>query len=177
MKSATKAKRDAKKNTGAETSEILRSIRKIVQGLTLQSRDLYRAAGLTFPQILCLRAIGDTSKTEVTAADVARQIGVRPATVTGILDRLERDGLIVRERRSTDRRKICLALTPRGSERLETLPPSLQDRFVRRLKTLSDRDRRSIMRVLNQVVTMMEASHVDASPILTTGDLRDGSPD
>jgi DNA-binding MarR family transcriptional regulator len=48
---------------------------------------------------------------------LARRAGLHPATVTGILDRLERDGWVVRERDPADRRAVVVrALRDRGAE-------------------------------------------------------------
>ncbi len=46
--------------------------------------------------------------------DVARLAGVSRASVSGVLNTLERDGLVVRERKSGDRRVVTVRLTPRG---------------------------------------------------------------
>ncbi|GAA4491156.1 MarR family winged helix-turn-helix transcriptional regulator [Microbacterium panaciterrae] len=43
---------------------------------------------------------------------LARLTGVRPATLTGILDRLERGGWIVRERDAGDRRAVTVRVLP-----------------------------------------------------------------
>lgn len=48
---------------------------------------------------------------------LARQAGLHPATVTGVLDRLEKAGWIARERDPADRRAVTVrALPDRGSE-------------------------------------------------------------
>ena len=48
---------------------------------------------------------------------LARRAGMHPATMTGILDRLERSGWIVRERDQADRRAVVVRVLPdRGSE-------------------------------------------------------------
>lgn len=48
---------------------------------------------------------------------LARQAGLHPATMTGILDRLERGGWLVRERGAADRRSVVLRVPPdRGRE-------------------------------------------------------------
>ena len=44
--------------------------------------------------------------------------GVHPATLTGILDRLERGGWIVRERADGDRRSLLLRPAPRAAARI-----------------------------------------------------------
>ncbi|MEV4811286.1 MarR family winged helix-turn-helix transcriptional regulator [Micromonospora avicenniae] len=53
--------------------------------------------------------------------EVAERCFVRPATLTGIVDTLERDGLVERQRDDSDRRSVRLAITPAGHERLAGL--------------------------------------------------------
>jgi DNA-binding MarR family transcriptional regulator len=53
----------------------------------------------------------------MTPSTLARRAGLHPATMTGILDRLERAGWIARERDAADRRAVALrALPDRGGE-------------------------------------------------------------
>ena len=161
----------------AEAEEILRAIRRIVQSTTLHSKRIYRDSGLTVPQLLCLRAIAAAKSLEVTPAQIARQVQLSPATVTGILDRLERYGLILRERLKHDRRKVGLQLTEQGRARLAAQPAPLQERFLRRLERLEPSERQQLLGALRQVVDMMEAADLDASPILATGDVQKPVPE
>ena len=156
--------------------EILRAIRRIVQQIATHSRNLYQHTGLTVTQVLCLNAIARSPDPEVTAAAVSRQIDLRPATLTGILDRLERDGLVVRERRSRDRRKVCLSLTEKGQACVDSLPSPLHDRFLGRLEALPAEERARILASLRLLVEMMDATEVEASPILVSGDVKGPPP-
>ena len=155
-----------------DADNILRAVRGIVRSITIHSKRLLRETGMTLPQILCLRAIGAASQaaTDVTAAQVARSVQLSPATVTGIIDRLERGELIERERDTADRRKVYLRLTPRGQEWLVSLPSSLQDRAVERLNSLSSERRKRILDTLNEVLQIMEAEDIETSPILVPGE-------
>jgi len=150
--------------------EILRAIRKVVRRISEHSRALSRHAGLTVPQLLVLKAIGDLDDDELTVSRVSAQVQLSPATVSRIVDRLERATLVVRERRAKDRRKVCLSLTPAGLDRYQTLPTPLQDRFLKRLASLEADDRQALLDTLNRVVDMMEAEDVDAAPMLAPGE-------
>lgn len=150
---------------------VLRAIRRIVRRISQHSKHLAQVSGMTVPQLLCLKAIGELAETapEVTAAMVGQRVHLSPATVTRILDRLEAVELIRRERRSKDRRKICLTLTRTGRERFASLPTPLQDSFVQRLMELGERERRTLLRALDRITVLMEADRLDAAPLLTPG--------
>ncbi|MDR0215130.1 MAG: MarR family transcriptional regulator [Comamonas sp.] len=47
---------------------------------------------------------------------LAEQAGITRATVTGLLDGLEREGLIARHANVNDRRALCIRLTPKGKQ-------------------------------------------------------------
>lgn len=155
-----------------DADQILRAVRGIVRSVTIHSKRLLRDTGMTLPQVLCLRAIDAAGRTEsrATAAEVARNVQLSPATVTGIIDRLERGEFVQRERDTVDRRKVYLRLTPKGQEWLNTMPSNLQDRVVERLNSLSSERRRVILDALDEVVKIMEAVDIETSPLLVAGE-------
>jgi DNA-binding MarR family transcriptional regulator len=155
-----------------DAESILRAVRGIVRSVTIHSKQLLRECGMTLPQILCLRAIGAASQAaaDVTSAQIARDVQLSPATVTGIIDRLQRAELVERERDTSDRRKVYLRLTAKGQEWLTSLPSSLQDRAVERLNGLSPEHRSRILESLNEVLQIMEAEDIETSPMLVPGE-------
>lgn len=147
--------------------EVLRSLRRIFHAVDRHSRRLARVHGLTEPQAICLNAVNRAG--EVNPGQLARTVSLSPPTVTGILDRLERRGLIRRERAARDKRQVVVCLTDDGRSLLDNSPPPLQERFTRRLTELSASRQRQIARSLNEVVRLMEAEDIDAAPILARG--------
>jgi DNA-binding MarR family transcriptional regulator len=52
---------------------------------------------------------------------LAERAGVTRATVTGLLDGLEREQLIARHANAKDRRALCIRLTPKGKQLASTV--------------------------------------------------------
>ena len=60
---------------------------------------------------------------------LARRIGLHPATMTGVLDRLESAGWIIRERDPGDRRSVLLRANPERAGELYRLYDGMNDRL------------------------------------------------
>ncbi|MGD9000723.1 MAG: MarR family transcriptional regulator, partial [Granulosicoccaceae bacterium] len=93
------------------------------------------------------------------------------ATVTDILNRLEKRGLISRTRSITDRRRVLVTPTEQALAVVEKSPPLLQEQFSQRLAKLEDWELAQTLSVLQRVALMMDAKQVDASPLLATGEV------
>lgn len=74
--------------------------------------EVWEELGLTMSQLRVLHMLQAGPGTP--AGAVATHLKVRPSTATGIVDRLVRDGLVIRERDDIDRRRVRIWLTERG---------------------------------------------------------------
>lgn len=84
--------------------EVLVALRRVIRAVDLHSRQLVRSHGLTAPQALILKEI--VSFGEIAVGEVAQRVSLSQATVTDILNRLEKRALVTRERSSADRRRV-----------------------------------------------------------------------
>ena len=155
--------------------EVIVALRRIIRATDLHSRKLNRVAGLTASQLLILRLLSQSE--ELTAGEVARQVSLSQATVTTIIDRLEQRGLVSRERGHQDRRKVYVYLTDTGRTLLSDAPKPLQASFVQQFQDLHDWEQNMILSALERVAYMMDAQHIDASPVLDVGQLDRTLPD
>ena len=87
-------------------------------------------AGGSLPAWLVLVAI--KYRGAQTQSELARMIGIKGATLTHHLDRLEHEGLVARTRSITDRRAVGVRLTTTGEKRFEALHTVALD-YERRL--------------------------------------------
>jgi hypothetical protein len=85
------------------------------------------------------------------------------------LDRLEKRELVYREPSAQDKRKVHAYLTDGGTETLKVAPTPLQEHFVRQFSDLQNWEQTMIIASLQRVAHMMDAQHIDASPVLDIG--------
>ena len=76
-------------------------------------RPILEPLGLTHPQYLVMLALWECSPRSL--ADLAADLALDPATASPLVKRLEKDGLVVRERSSADERRLDIRLTPDGA--------------------------------------------------------------
>jgi len=149
--------------------EVLVALRRVIRATDLHSKHLAKTTGLTSPQMLLLQTI--RNKGEVTIGELANEMSLSQATVTTILDRLEKREFVYRERSKEDRRKVHAYLTEVATEVLKEAPVPLQEHFSRQFSDLQEWEQTMIISSLQRVAQMMDAQHIDASPVLDIGTL------
>ncbi len=148
--------------------QVLVSLRQIIRAIDLHSKHLERESGLTGPQLLVMQSISRIHP--VTAGQVAREVNLSQATVTTILDRLEKKAYLTRERSKEDKRKVFICLTAAGKLMLKQAPTLLQENFINNFEGLEEWDQNLILTSLQRVADMMQAGHLDAAPLLDSSD-------
>lgn len=150
-------------------NDLLIALRKITRAIDLHSKHLAKETGLTAPQLLVLQSVAETHRAK--PSDVARQIHLSQATITSIVDRLARAGLVTRERSPQDKRVLEIVLTEEGKQRLIGAPQLLQDGFLQAFGDLQDWEQSLLVSSVQRIAAMMNAEAIDAAPILDVGDL------
>lgn len=92
--------------------EFMRLLWALDHALQRRSKQMQATLGITGPQRLVIRLVGRFPG--IPAGRLAELLHVHPSTLTGILERLEQQGLIARRRDSRDRRRSLLGLTQKG---------------------------------------------------------------
>ena len=83
----------------------------------------------------------DKRDAPLSPAELAAHTGVTRATITGLVDTLERDGLVTRTPDPEDRRMMAVMLTPRGEKLLQKVLPSHFQKLTSLLEPLSETER------------------------------------
>jgi len=150
-----------------QIEEVLVALRRVIRATDLHSKFLAKTTGLTAPQILLLQSLRD--KGQITIGELANEMSLSQATVTTIVDRLEKRKLLFRQRSETDKRKVHAHLTDEAIELLKNAPIPLQDQFTRQFGDLQEWEQTMIISALKRVAQMMDAQHIDAAPVLDIG--------
>jgi DNA-binding MarR family transcriptional regulator len=145
---------------------VLRSLRRITRAIDIYSKKVSATCDLTGPQLACLQQLDAGGPT--TMSQLAAVVSLSPATVSGILDRLELRQLVDRQRQQDDKRRVLVRLTRSGKAALRRAPPLLQEQFTQRFRAMPARKQAQLDRALREIVAMMEAEDLDASPLLMT---------
>ncbi|EAY27934.1 MarR family winged helix-turn-helix transcriptional regulator [Microscilla marina] len=99
--------------------ELLKLENQICFPMYVASRMITRAyqpmldvMGITYPQYLVLMALWE--KDEQTVNEIGQQLYLNTNTITPLLKRMEKTGIVVRTRSKKDERKVMITLTPAG---------------------------------------------------------------
>ncbi|SET11897.1 MarR family winged helix-turn-helix transcriptional regulator [Paracoccus homiensis] len=152
------------------------ALRRILRATELYERELAQAAKLTPAKLRVLQILASRDGRSATPTALAQQMGVSQATVTALVDQLEKRGFARRERSSTDRRQNFVTLTDDGGAALKSAPSALQQNFVGSFQKLENWEQLMTIAVLDRVAGMLNAGEIDASPVLTIGDIRKPRP-
>ena len=124
--------------TLGDALDFLRLIWAIDHALQRRSKSMAAAMGITGPQRLVIRIVGRFPS--VHARQLSETLHLHPSSLTALLKRLERRGLIRRRRDGRDRRRLLLGLTRQGQALNSDTPGTIEAAVHRTLETVSKRD-------------------------------------
>lgn len=110
------------------------------------TKDVAGRFGLTGPQLAVVKMLEPVGR--LSLSELSWKIKARNSTVTGIIDRMEREGLVERRRSDNDRRVIHIVLTRKGRELAREIDVQPVQLFRRVLSELSARDAAELKKIL-----------------------------
>jgi DNA-binding MarR family transcriptional regulator len=145
---------DAAANLHELAQQTERQLNIIQRGMRQRLQAEFARGNLTGPQRLVMSAIVRTQGLSLKQLSVT--VSLAHSTVSGIVDRLEKQGLIQRQTHPTDRRITLLVASPPVREFMETRMPELAlHPLLEALRHASPTQRRSITRGLNTLAKLL----------------------
>jgi DNA-binding MarR family transcriptional regulator len=143
--------------------EIVGAIRRLIRAVSIDSVKMSRQFSLTAPQSGVLRCLAHNGA--ISSADLSRELYVTPSNITGIIDRLERKGLVQRVRKEDDRRVTLIQLTDEGRKLSRELPDPIEIRLVSGLSALPEKEVRKLDDSLDKIIDILDAKELEDSPL------------
>jgi DNA-binding MarR family transcriptional regulator len=131
----------------------MRLLWAVDHGLTQVSRRMQRTLGVTGPQRLVVRLVGQSPG--VSAGALAEALYLHPSTLTGVLKRLQDRGLIERTTDPADGRRSRLCLTARGKEVDGLSAGTVEARIRTAMTGMSDADLAAAERILTHLAEVL----------------------
>jgi DNA-binding MarR family transcriptional regulator len=138
----------------------LLALRQIVRGIDLESKQLVQRHGITRPQALILAQLLNTA--DLTVGELAKRVNLSQATVTDILDRLEKRQLVNRTRSEADKRRVLVSATPGVAKIFQEAPALLETNFACAFKKLDPPEQRQIVESLKRVAALLGTDDIVA---------------
>ncbi len=107
--------------------------------------------GLSQGRFLTLIVLNRTPDKAINPSTLAQKVGVKRATMTGLLDGLEKNELIKRLAHQKDRRKISIQLTDAGRNVLDKMLPNYYSHIAQLMKYLSENERQNLNSLLKKI--------------------------
>ncbi len=114
---------------------------------------------ITLPQFLILGFLHSNGQSNM--SDLAHFMNVTTAAMTGIVDRLVRDGYLVRVFDNNDRRIIKVRLTAEGNTLVKEINQHKRRMLIRIFSAISAEDRRQYLRILTRIKDILLEDNLD----------------
>ena len=151
-------------NINSLDAEIFSILRKIINATDIYSSRLKDLTGLNASQLSCLMVLEKTGP--LALSKLSRKVYLSASMMTAIVDQLEKKELVIRNRKSSDRRVILIELTDKGKDVVKKAPPSLQEQLMNGLSYLKEEEKISLYQHLSRLLsTIVSDVLIDSSLI------------
>ena len=138
-------------NMNPSALKICAELMRTGSGLLATFESVLGKYGLSQGRFLTLIVMSRTPDKEVNPSSLAEELGVKKATMTGLLDGLEKDNLVERMSDPRDRRKIGIRLTAGGRQLLDEILPDYYRHMAKLTANLSENERQTMITLLAKV--------------------------
>ena len=122
------------------------------ESLMVRTRPSLREHGLSDQQWRVLRVLGEHGTVET--GRVAREAYILGPSLTGVLARMERDGLVRRERDPEDQRRTVIEATAKGLKMVERLSRSVEGHYQWLEMSLGKQKLAQLYRLLDELIAL-----------------------
>lgn len=142
-------------------AEALVNIVRTADQLQRRIRLCVKPFGITQTQFNSLRILRGAGERGLTCAEVGERLITHDPDITRLLNRMERQGLVRRDRDTGDRRVVVARITQQGLEKLRTLDEVVEATVTTLLAKVDDEELRSLIRLLERTRDSLQADKTE----------------
>ena len=135
--------------------DFMRLLWSIEHGLQRMSKRMENEIGITGPQRLVLRVVGQFPG--LSASELAHIVRLHPSTITGVLQRLVARGLLERQRDPADTRRARLRLKPKAAAHARPARGTVEKAVTEALERVGPSKVRAARKVLTEIAERLNA--------------------
>jgi DNA-binding MarR family transcriptional regulator len=124
--------------------ELEEAVRRTSAQGVMFGQTVANVAGISGSDLDCMDIVNLEGR--VTAGRLAEVTGLTTGAITGVVDRLEKAGLVRRDRDATDRRKVFIVVVPENAAKVGKLYTPLQEAMYKLWSTYSDAELQFLLR-------------------------------
>jgi DNA-binding MarR family transcriptional regulator len=124
---------------------------KTADALGQEAEQLVRSASLTGTQYNVLRILRGAGPQGLACRGIGERLISHDPDITRLLDRMEKRGLITRERQKDDRRVVKTRITPQGIELLRPLDQPMRDLHKRQFRHVAATRLKILLGILEEI--------------------------
>ncbi|WKV10297.1 MarR family transcriptional regulator [Thermoanaerobacterium sp. CMT5567-10] len=139
-----------------ERIDVLKTLKFIMNMIHKSMEDEFRELNITGPQGMIIGILMRHKKMKI--SDLSEKMGLTSSTVSGIIDRLEKQGMVKRERSSDDRRVVYVSIDEEFREKSKEVFKKIEDKFRDMMNKATKEEHDEIVKGLNTLKRLIESN-------------------
>lgn len=127
----------------------------------------YAQCDLNGPRADVLESVAAAGADGCSQTELAASLGASESNVSTLIERMRRDGLLLRMRSRVDRRCSVLLLTELGAERLSTVTEGRDRHLARWIDQLTSEEQTLLCHLLDRLLNVLDTARPQESPTQT----------
>lgn len=152
-------------------NQIIINIRQIIRALDIENKRIEKQLGLSIPQLLLLNFLKSKTDFKSIHSEIKNYLHLNSSTVTGIISRLEKKGLIIKSQAPNDKRVVPIILTAKGLHLLNQSPSLLHNQLIQKLNNLPAEKVQELVSATELLASILNVENIDAAPILFSSEI------
>lgn len=139
-----------------ERIDVLKTLKSIINMIHKSMEDEFRELNITGPQGMIIGILMRHRKMKI--SELSEKMGLSNSTVSGIVDRLEKQGMVKRVRSSDDRRVVYVNIDEEFRKKSKEVFKKIEDKFRDMMNKATKEEHDEIVKGLNTLKRLIESN-------------------